>query len=273
MVEEIGYPVEDTVRVLQQERRQTLVHLADPRAANGLSALQHSRTATDEAVAEIRRNAADADVRDELGPAEEERLTAVLDALAGIGSLRSGVEDGTVSRAQALSLYNRLVDPCHDLLANLEVIDNVGLDKQYRALVNISRARELVSREDALLGSALVAGWLSRTEVRDVNDLVAQRTVMYDINLPLLPAAERGRYERFWKNASSAPSGAPSRRSSSPRRASPTASPRRPGTPRRAASSTNSAISTTRRPTATRTGSTRSPPTPSPRPSSPEPSA
>lgn len=205
VVEEIGYPVEDTVRVLQQERRQTLVHLADPRAANGLSALQHSRTATDEAVAEIRRNAADADVRDELGPAEEERLTAVLDALAGIGSLRSGVEDGTVTRAQALSLYNRLVDPCHDLLANLEVIDNVGLDKQYRALVNISRARELVSREDALLGSALVAGWLSRTEVRDVNDLVAQRTVMYDINLPLLPAAERGRYERFWKNASSAP--------------------------------------------------------------------
>ncbi|WP_446047886.1 sensor histidine kinase [Streptomyces olivaceus] len=205
VVEEIGYPVEDTVRVLQQERRQTLVHLADPRAANGLSALQHSRTATDEAVAEIRRNAADADVRDELGPAEEERLTAVLDALAGIGSLRSGVEDGTVSRAQALSLYNRLVDPCHDLLANLEVIDNVGLDKQYRALVNISRARELVSREDALLGSALVAGWLSRSEIRDVNDLVAQRTVMYDINLPLLPAAERGRYERFWKNASSAP--------------------------------------------------------------------
>ncbi|WP_437052600.1 nitrate- and nitrite sensing domain-containing protein [Streptomyces sp. enrichment culture] len=205
VVEEIGYPVEDTVRVLQQERRQTLVHLADPRAANGFSALERSRTATDEAVAEIRRNAANADVRDDLGPAEEERLTAVLDAFDGLGSLRSSVETGTVSRAQALTLYNRLVDPCHDLLANLEVIDDVGLDKQYRALVNISRARELLSREDALLGSALVADWLGRTEIRDVNDLVAQRTMLYDSNLPLLPAAERGRYERFWKNASSAP--------------------------------------------------------------------
>ncbi|GAA3308250.1 hypothetical protein GCM10020295_69820 [Streptomyces cinereospinus] len=30
VVEKVGYPVEDTVRVLQQERRQTLVHLADP---------------------------------------------------------------------------------------------------------------------------------------------------------------------------------------------------------------------------------------------------
>ncbi|CAM5274917.1 histidine kinase OS=Streptomyces tendae OX=1932 GN=GUR47_32475 PE=4 SV=1 [Streptomyces tendae] len=205
VVEEIGYPVEDTVRVLQQERRQTLVHLADPRASDGLAALQRSRTATDEAVAEIRRNAADADVRDDLGQAGEERLTAVLDAFDGLGSLRRSVEDGTVDRAQALGLYNRLVDPCHDLLANLNVVDDVGLDKQYRALVNVSRARELLSREDALLGSALVTGRLTRTEIRDVSDLVAQRTVMYDINLPLLPATERGRYQRFWKNASSAP--------------------------------------------------------------------
>ncbi len=205
VVEEIGYPVEDTIRVLQQERRQTLVHLADPRASDGLAALERSRTATDEAVAEIRRNSADADVRDAMGQAEEERLTAVLDAFDGIGSLRRSVEDGTVDRAQALGLYNRLVDPCHELLANLHVVDDVNLDKQYRALVNVSRARELLSREDALLGSALVTGRLTRAETRDVSDLVAQRTVMYDINLPLLPAAERGRYQRFWKNASSAP--------------------------------------------------------------------
>ncbi|MFC9061731.1 nitrate- and nitrite sensing domain-containing protein, partial [Streptomyces sp. NPDC057074] len=205
VVEEIGYPIEDTVRVLQQERRQTLVHLADPRASDGFAALQRSRTATDDAVAEIRRNAADPGVRDDLGPAEEERLTAVLDAFDGIGSLRRSVEDGTVDRAQALGLYNRLVDPCHDLLASLNVVDNVGLDKQYRALVNLSRARELLSREDALLGSALVTGRLTRAEIRDVSDLVAQRTLMYGINLPLLPSAERGRYERFWKNASSAP--------------------------------------------------------------------
>ncbi|MDG9728687.1 nitrate- and nitrite sensing domain-containing protein [Streptomyces sp. DH41] len=205
VVEEIGYPVEDTVRVLQQERRQTLVHLADPRASDGLSDLRRSRTATDEAIAEIRRNAADADVRDALGQAEEERLTAVLDAFDGIGALRRSVEDGTVDREFALGLYNRLVDPCHELLANLYVVDNVALDKQYRALVNVSRARELLSREDALLGSALVAGRLTRSEVRDISDLVAQRSMMYDTNLPQLPAADRGRYQRFWKNASSAP--------------------------------------------------------------------
>ncbi|GHF17691.1 histidine kinase [Streptomyces fumanus] len=205
LIEEIGYPVQDTVRVLQQERRQTLVYLADPRSSDGLAALRRSRTATDKAIAKIRGNAADPDVRDALNQGEDERLTAALDAFDGIRALRRGVEDGTVDRDQALGFYNRLVDPCHVLLADLSVIDNVAMDKQYRALVNLSRARELLSREDAQLGAALVTGSVTRDEVDDVSDLVAQRTMLYDITLPLLPVAERERYERFWQNASSAP--------------------------------------------------------------------
>ncbi|MFI6372909.1 nitrate- and nitrite sensing domain-containing protein [Streptomyces sp. NPDC050546] len=205
VVEKIAYPIEDTVRVLQEERRQTLVYLADPRASDGLAALRRSRTATDKAVDGIRDNARNPDVRDAMGEETDERLTAVLDAFEGIESLRSSVEDGTVNRSQALDLYNRLVDPCYVLLANLHVVDNVELDKQYRALVNLARARELLSREDALLGSALIVGRISHSEERDISDLVAQRTLMYDANLPLLPVAERDRYQSFWKNASSAP--------------------------------------------------------------------
>ncbi|MER7571819.1 nitrate- and nitrite sensing domain-containing protein [Streptomyces sp. NPDC126514] len=205
VVEKIGYPLEDTVRVLQQERRQTLVHLADPRASDGFAALRRSRGATDEAVAEIRKNAKDPDVRDAMGQGTDERLTAVLDAFDGIASLRRSVEDGTVNRATALNLYNSLVDPCYVLLANLHVVDNVEMDKEYRALVNLARARELLSREDALLGSALIVGKLSRDELRDVSDYAAQRTLLYDVNLPLLPSWERDRFTRFWKNAASAP--------------------------------------------------------------------
>ncbi|MFJ9896836.1 nitrate- and nitrite sensing domain-containing protein [Streptomyces sp. NPDC091280] len=205
VVEKIGYPTEDTVRVIQQERRQSLVYLADPRAADGLADLKRSRTATDEAVAKIRKNARNPDVRDAMGQATDSRVAAVLDAFDGLGSLRRGVEDGTVSRAQALDLYNRLVDPCYVLLTNLHVVDNVEMDKQYRALVNLARARELLSREDALLGSSLIVGELTRAETRAVSDLVAERTLLYDVNLPLLPASERGHFDRFWKNAASAP--------------------------------------------------------------------
>ncbi|MFJ9816968.1 nitrate- and nitrite sensing domain-containing protein [Streptomyces sp. NPDC101151] len=205
VVQNIAYPTEDTVRVLQQERRQTLVYLADPRAADALSALHRTRTATDRAVAEIRENARDHDLRGAMDADDSDRLTTVLDAFDGLDSLRRSVEERTVSRAQALDLYNRLIDPCYTLFDALGGIDDVDMDKQARALVNVTRARELLSREDALLGSALVVGKLSHDETRDISDLVAQRTLLYDISLPLLPASERERYERFWKNATTAP--------------------------------------------------------------------
>ncbi|MFF4802191.1 nitrate- and nitrite sensing domain-containing protein [Streptomyces sp. NPDC001351] len=204
-VKDMGYPIEDTVRVLQQERRQTLVYLADPRASDALAALRTTRRASDEAIAKVRRNANDPDVRDGLSAGDEERLTAVLDAFNGVDSLRSSAEQGTMTRAEALRLYNRLVDPCYAFLAALDAVDNVEIDRQARALVNITRARELLSREDALLGSSLVVGTLTREEVREVSDLVAQRTQLYDISLPVLPSAESERYDRFWKNAATAP--------------------------------------------------------------------
>ncbi|MFE9774112.1 nitrate- and nitrite sensing domain-containing protein [Streptomyces sp. NPDC005931] len=203
VMEEVGYPIEDTVRVLQQERRQTLAYLADPRASDGLAALHRSRAATDKAVAAIRRNATDTDVRDAMG-GDTDALGAVLDSFEGIGSLRRIVEDGTVDRHEALRRYNRLIDPCYALLAELHAVDDVDLDKQYRALVNLARARELLSREDALLGSALIVGRLTRAEAHDISDLMAQRRLLYDVSLPQLPASERDRYAAFWKDAASA---------------------------------------------------------------------
>ncbi|MFD4504592.1 nitrate- and nitrite sensing domain-containing protein [Streptomyces sp. NPDC058457] len=205
IVEDIGYPTEDAVRALQQERRQTLVYLADPRASDALTALNRTRAATDETVAQLRENAREQHVRDGLNADDSERLTAELDGLDGIDPLRRSVEQGTVDRAQALALYNAVVDPCYLLLGSLDGTDDVEIDKQARALVNITRARELVSREDALLGSALVVGKVSREETREISDLIAQRTLLYDISLPVLPAGERDRFDRFWRSATTAP--------------------------------------------------------------------
>ncbi|MGW4198908.1 nitrate- and nitrite sensing domain-containing protein [Streptomyces sp. NPDC005004] len=204
-VEDIGHPTEDTVRLLQGERRQSLVYLADPRAADALASLHRARTDTDRAVARLHANARDRDTRAAVRGEDGERLTAVLDALGGLESLRRGVEERTVTRAEALDLYNRLVDPCYALIVAVDGIDDVEMDKQAAALVNTTRARELLSREDALLASSLVVGRLTRAETRQISDLVAQRDLLYDISLPLLPAAERERYEHFWRNAATAP--------------------------------------------------------------------
>ncbi|MGV9566873.1 nitrate- and nitrite sensing domain-containing protein [Streptomyces sp. NPDC003480] len=205
IVEKAGCPTEDTVRVLQEERRQTLVYLADPRASDSLAALHRSRAATDEVVAKLRRNSKAKGLHEKMGPGTAERLTSILDALDGMKSLRRSVEDGTVKRTQAFDLYNRLIDPCFTFLANLQLLDDVDMDKQGRALAGVSRARELLSREDALLGSALVAGRITRDDIHQLSGLVAQRTVMYDVSLSLLPGPESERFRRYWTNADTAP--------------------------------------------------------------------
>jgi anti-sigma regulatory factor (Ser/Thr protein kinase) len=199
VVDKMSYPVEDTARVLERERRQTLIYLADPRAADALDAMHSSRRATDAVVAKLRKSAQDADVRDGMTAETREGLTAVLEGLQGLDPLRSSVEAGGMTGSTALGLYNELVDPCYAFLMTVQGVNDVQLSKQGSAVVSLERARELLSREDAVVAAALVANHLSQTDIRQVSDLIAMRGQLYDTNLPLLPDDERARFERYWQ--------------------------------------------------------------------------
>ncbi|MGW8953598.1 sensor histidine kinase [Streptomyces sp. NPDC055709] len=203
--EKVGLPIEDTVRVIQKERRQTLVYLADPREAEALITLRRQRSETDRAVAEIRASAQDSGVRDSISPDVSRRLTLLVDALDGLGSLRRNVEQSAITRAQALEFYNRLVDPCYSFLTSLHALEDVELEKQSRALVGVVRARELLSREDALVTSSLVAGKVTADEIRAVSDLAANRKLLYEINLEVLPSSEREILEQYWRSPETQP--------------------------------------------------------------------
>ena len=65
------------------------------------------------------------------------------------------------------------------------------------------RAREALSREDALMAAALSRRQAStRADLPRVSDLVAERNLLYDTNLPILPAAERDALRRdYWQSA------------------------------------------------------------------------
>ncbi|MER5206882.1 nitrate- and nitrite sensing domain-containing protein [Streptomyces sp. NPDC002825] len=205
IVEKVGYPLEDTARVIQIERRQSLIYLADPRGSDALASLRETRRATDRQIARIRANADDPGVRDEMSPVTTQRLNSLLDALDDLGSLRRSVENRGIGRMQALEFYNRLVDPCYSFLITLHALENVEMDKQGRALVGITRARELLSREDALVLSALVADRVTAEEIREISDLVANRVAFYEVNLELLPATERLRFEKYWRSPKTLP--------------------------------------------------------------------
>ncbi|MEE4425033.1 nitrate- and nitrite sensing domain-containing protein [Streptomyces bugieae] len=201
VVKNLGYPVEDVIQALQRERRQSLLYLADRRGADALSEL-HTRTrVTDVLVARLRHDAAGRDVREDLNAGVGDRMTTLLKGLSSLRSLRTQVEDNTVTRDEAMESYDALVDPGYDFLAAVHALDNVEMDKQGRALVNVTRAREALAREDALMSAVLASGSMSRRDVRELSDRVAERRVLYGTNLPLLPSRDRGLYEDYWRSA------------------------------------------------------------------------
>ncbi|MCD9901635.1 nitrate- and nitrite sensing domain-containing protein [Streptomyces sp. MT29] len=204
-VDKVAGPLEEAVRVVQAERRQTLVFLADPRASDALPLLLSQRADTDRIVAEVRDSAQQNDVREALDAEARTRLDAILSAVDGLESLRESVEKRTIGRAKALDFYNGLVDPAYRFLNGLHTTDNGSLDKQMRALVGISRAREMLSREDALVASSLIAGRFTTAELRQISGLVAQRELLYEVSLENLPAAERRRVQQFWSSPDAEP--------------------------------------------------------------------
>ncbi|MFE4694748.1 nitrate- and nitrite sensing domain-containing protein [Streptomyces sp. NPDC056749] len=205
IVEQVGHPLEDTIRAVQGERRQTLVFLADPRASDALPLLRRRRAVTDRVVADVRQSARSTDVRDKLSPDSEAQLDSILGEIDGLDALRGSVERRTIDRTRALAFYNGLVDPCYRFLNGLHTMENVSMDKQVRALVGVSRAREMLSREDALIASGLIAGRLGAPELRVVSDLAASRKLLYEVNLELLPASERTRMEQYWGSPDTEP--------------------------------------------------------------------
>ncbi|MFJ8255338.1 nitrate- and nitrite sensing domain-containing protein [Streptomyces sp. NPDC094466] len=205
IVEKVGHPLEDAVRAVQGERRQTLVFLADPRASDALPVLMGQRAATDRIVGEVRENARERKVREALTDSDADRLDAILSALDGLDALRESVEKRTIGRAKAMDFYNGLVDPSYRFLNGLHTLENVSMDKQMRGLVGVSRAREMLSREDALIASGLIAGRFTTSELRRISGLVAQRELLYEVSLEHLPAAERRRVEQFWGSPDTEP--------------------------------------------------------------------
>ncbi|MGD6750575.1 nitrate- and nitrite sensing domain-containing protein [Streptomyces sp. BH105] len=204
-IDSVAYPLVATSRTLQAERRQTLVYLADPRASDAQSALRAKRTAADESITRIKEKVRDSAVREDLDGDARASLDTAVEGLEGIASVRRNVDEGTVTRAQALEFYNRLVAPTYDFLLDLTALDNAKVERQARALVGVLKARELLSQEDAVVGSGLVARRFTQQELRQVSDLVAQRSLLYESNLALLPDSERSSYQRYWKGPDTNP--------------------------------------------------------------------
>lgn len=201
IVNDVGYPTEDAVQALQQERRAAILYLADPRRSDFRAGLAKQELATDRLLGTLRANASNSGTRADLSGDARLRLDAVTRGFEELAALRGKIDNQTITRNDALGAYNTMVDPCYDFLDSLNPLNNVGIDQQGRALIAVTRARDAISREDALMAAAISAGRMSAEEMRSFTFAVAEQRVYYDDNLKLLPEDERSLYDEFWRGA------------------------------------------------------------------------
>ncbi|WP_431964014.1 sensor histidine kinase [Actinacidiphila sp. bgisy160] len=201
-VNALGYPVEDSIQALQQERRSAMLYLADPRRSDARGTLLARERETDKVIARLRGNAASGANRERLAPDALRRLDLVVRGFGGLETLRGKVGKGAISRNDAFGAYSGLFDPAYAFLDSLNPLNNVAIDKQGRALIQVTRAREAISQEDALMVAAIAAGRMSAPEMRSFTFAVAEQRAYYADNLHLLTDDERAIYDAYWAGPS-----------------------------------------------------------------------
>ncbi|GAA4231625.1 hypothetical protein GCM10022254_29290 [Actinomadura meridiana] len=190
-----GDPSGELGGALQAERRLTLVYLGGHAAADR-TALESGRAATDRQADLFRRLAADKGARD-AAPADTLRLAdQILGELDGLAAERRAVDTGKTDRDRAFAAYTALLTDVGSLQSSLATLDNSEVAKDARNAAALTRAREALAQEDALIAGIIAARRITPAEHARYIQLVGTQRALYGFAAAELRAADRARYQR-----------------------------------------------------------------------------
>ncbi|WP_240197534.1 nitrate- and nitrite sensing domain-containing protein, partial [Nonomuraea lactucae] len=194
--ENVGRPTVALVTALQTERQLSLAYLGG-HSPQRRDALARQRARTNEAQAAFEERVSSYSVQAAAAVALQRRLDDTLKALDTLPKHRKAVDSGAIDRAQAARAFTQLVDTAFLIYGSEATLDDQEIAKDARTLIAFTRAKEILSREDALLAGALAAGGLSAGEHREFAGLVSTQRFLHNEAAAELPEADRARFSRL----------------------------------------------------------------------------
>ncbi|MFF3868662.1 nitrate- and nitrite sensing domain-containing protein [Micromonospora sp. NPDC001898] len=191
--ESVSEPSETLVLQLQRERRTSLAYLGRPDDARR-ETLGAERRRTDELAAAFRESSGDWLTAVAASETLEQRLDAAYGQLSRLGQARSEVDARSADRASTFTAYGSVVRSIFDVYTALGLLDDEQVAEDTTALIELNRARELLSQEDALLTGVLAAGRVTDAERAQVTQIIGAQRFSADLAVSRLPAADRQRY-------------------------------------------------------------------------------
>ncbi|MFB6671909.1 nitrate- and nitrite sensing domain-containing protein [Streptomyces sp. NPDC056390] len=183
-------PVADFTTTVQDERAATLKYRAAP-GPSTRHELDAARSRTDKAVtalrAGIRSSSTDLAALDAQLP---QRISALLKSAGSLPEQRETSQDPTA----VSSGYGTAVDRAFAVRAGLAAADRPDRASNTRTVLELARAREALSRQDAVLGAAQASGTMSAAQYRAFIGDVAQQRGLTTAAVPDLRAEGAARY-------------------------------------------------------------------------------
>ncbi|MEU4324273.1 sensor histidine kinase [Nonomuraea dietziae] len=184
----LGVTSTDLGLALQAERADSA--LSPAKRARSLGAQRERTDAALRAFTAAAAETDDAQVRQTLRDTTQE--------LARLDTIRASVDTGLETRLTNLNAYNGLMDSLFRLYEQLTSVPDLPIFQQASAMQAMSNAREVISRESALIGGALSEGELTEAETAAFTEYVAARKFLHARALSTLDAELRGPYDRFF---------------------------------------------------------------------------
>ncbi|WP_144126851.1 sensor histidine kinase [Catellatospora sichuanensis] len=175
--QEVGRPTDSLVAALQAERRISAVVLAagDSDHRNELAT---ARAATDAAAARFRDSVRGTTAGWAATPIAESNIAELGRMLDGLGPVRADVDQRSGERGATVAYYTQTIGVGYRIFATIASFDDQAINDQLSHLLIMSRGRELLSQEDALMSGVLAAGRFSATDAAEFAQLVgAQRNI------------------------------------------------------------------------------------------------
>ncbi|WP_433246240.1 nitrate- and nitrite sensing domain-containing protein [Actinomadura nitritigenes] len=190
-----GYPSGALGSALQNERRLSMVYLGS-RTDGDRAAMESGRLVTDRQAELFRRLVQDPGARG-AAPAQARRLADRIGGeLAALGTGRRAIDAGATGRAKAFADYTALLSDVGSLQGSLATLDNSEVAKDARNEASLSRARETLAEEDAVLAGALAAGRMTPAEHAQFVKLVGTQRALYGFASSELRADDQSYYQR-----------------------------------------------------------------------------
>ncbi|MBB3727500.1 sensor histidine kinase [Nonomuraea dietziae] len=194
-------PSEPLLVELQRERRASMIQLGE-RSPRSRKELQDQRQRADRTKAEFETSARAGIVEwavDDLG---EKRLADMFAKLDDLASIRQAVDAGRVTRIEASAAYADVIDSVYRMYGAMATLDDKTLAGDIRTLMALSKAREILAREDALLAGALAQGRLNAEEHEQFTRTVGAWHIVAEQAASELPDADRAAYDKLIKGRS-----------------------------------------------------------------------